>query len=128
MWCFLLSSRRRHTICALVTGVQTCALPFLRPWQMSYWQNYGKFHVSLMKAWYGTNATAENNWGYDWLPKLDIPCYDILKMFDMMGKGEVNGYMCQGFNPIAARSEEHTSEIQSPMRNSYAVFCLKKKK
>src|SRR3546814_2362108 len=26
-----------------------------------------------------------------------------------------------------ARSEEHTSEIQSLMRNSYAVFCLKKK-
>src|SRR3546814_7587606 len=29
---------------------------------------------------------------------------------------------------IAARSEEHTSEIQSLMRISYAVFCLKKKK
>src|SRR3546814_10619058 len=27
-----------------------------------------------------------------------------------------------------ARSEEHTSELQSLMRNSYAVFCLKKKK
>src|SRR3546814_6401126 len=26
------------------------------------------------------------------------------------------------------RSEEHTSELQSLMRNSYAVFCLKKKK
>src|SRR3546814_3881285 len=29
---------------------------------------------------------------------------------------------------IADRSEEHTSELQSLMRNSYAVFCLKKKK
>src|SRR3546814_9056826 len=28
---------------------------------------------------------------------------------------------------IARRSEEHTSELQSLMRNSYAVFCLKKK-
>src|SRR3546814_2627261 len=28
---------------------------------------------------------------------------------------------------ISARSEEHTSELQSLMRNSYAVFCLKKK-
>src|SRR3546814_2210098 len=27
-----------------------------------------------------------------------------------------------------SRSEEHTSELQSLMRNSYAVFCLKKKK
>src|SRR3546814_8997413 len=31
-------------------------------------------------------------------------------------------------NPGAARSEEHTSELQSLMRISYAVFCLKKKK
>src|SRR3546814_1065796 len=30
--------------------------------------------------------------------------------------------------PAAARSEEHTSELQSLMRISYAVFCLKKKK
>src|SRR3546814_6378905 len=29
---------------------------------------------------------------------------------------------------IVVRSEEHTSELQSLMRNSYAVFCLKKKK
>src|SRR3546814_4511698 len=31
-------------------------------------------------------------------------------------------------DPDAGRSEEHTSELQSLMRNSYAVFCLKKKK
>src|SRR3546814_19037008 len=30
--------------------------------------------------------------------------------------------------PTAGRSEEHTSELQSLMRISYAVFCLKKKK
>src|SRR3546814_2044551 len=29
---------------------------------------------------------------------------------------------------VQTRSEEHTSELQSLMRNSYAVFCLKKKK
>src|SRR3546814_7334846 len=29
---------------------------------------------------------------------------------------------------LAFRSEEHTSELQSLMRNSYAVFCLKQKK
>src|SRR3546814_3177171 len=32
----------------------------------------------------------------------------------------------QGTHPTAARSEEHTSELQSLMRSSYAVFCLKK--
>src|SRR3546814_2928773 len=33
-----------------------------------------------------------------------------------------------GKSPIVTRSEEHTSELQSLMRISYAVFCLKKKK
>ena len=74
----------------------------LRPGQMSYWQNYGKFHVSLMKSWFGKSATAENNWCYDWLPKLDVPGYDVLRYFDLMYQGKVNGYFCQGFNPIGS--------------------------
>src|SRR3546814_8194621 len=36
--------------------------------------------------------------------------------------------MCAVSRPDGTRSEEHTSELQSLMRNSYAVFCLKKKK
>src|SRR3546814_7585942 len=36
--------------------------------------------------------------------------------------------MAPGTNLGAARSEEHTSELQSLMRISYAVFCLKKNK
>jgi formate dehydrogenase major subunit len=73
----------------------------LRPGQMSYWQNYGKFHVSTMKAWYGDAATAENNWAYDWLPKLD-KTHDILQVFENMNNGKINGYICQGFNPLAS--------------------------
>src|SRR3546814_10237442 len=37
------------------------------------------------------------------------------------------GAACLGI-PVGRRSEEHTSELQSLMRISYAVFCLKKKK
>ena len=43
----------------------------LRANQLSYWQNYEKFHISLMKAWFGDAATQENHWGFDMLPKLD---------------------------------------------------------
>src|SRR3546814_5036834 len=35
--------------------------------------------------------------------------------------------LAAGITGGEARSEEHTSELQSLMRNSYAVFCLKKK-
>src|SRR3546814_4561616 len=37
-------------------------------------------------------------------------------------------WLDQGEEAARARSEEHTSELQSLMRTSYAVFCLKKKK
>ncbi|SEO91022.1 formate dehydrogenase major subunit [Luteibacter sp. UNC138MFCol5.1] len=74
----------------------------LRNGQTSYWSNYRKFIVSSQKALFGDAATAENNWAYDWLPKLDIPLYDIIKAFEMMNNGEMSGYICQGFNPLQA--------------------------
>src|SRR3546814_5524911 len=38
-----------------------------------------------------------------------------------------DGNACSFINSLFKRSEEHTSELQSLMRISYAVFCLKKK-
>src|SRR3546814_5790067 len=40
----------------------------------------------------------------------------------------LNPLTCGDFQHRIDRSEEHTSELQSLMRTSYAVFCLKKKK
>src|SRR3546814_10463547 len=40
--------------------------------------------------------------------------------------GDTIGTMSVGERGVYNRSEEHTSELQSLMRNSYAVFCLKK--
>src|SRR3546814_1990259 len=46
----------------------------------------------------------------------------------VVGNGEIGaGTMFGGDSPDPSRSEEHTSELQSLMRISYAVFCLKKK-
>ncbi|HLR77527.1 MAG TPA: formate dehydrogenase-N subunit alpha, partial [Burkholderiaceae bacterium] len=73
----------------------------LRPNQLSYWRHYRRFHVSLMKAWWGDAASADNNWVYDYLPKLDKP-YDMLQVYELMAQGQMNGYICQGFNPLAA--------------------------
>lgn len=72
----------------------------LRPNQMSYWQNYRKFMVSFLKSMWGPAATAENDFAYQWLPKLDVSGYDMLRTFDLMHQGKVNGYFCQGFNPL----------------------------
>jgi formate dehydrogenase major subunit len=88
----------------------------LRPNQLSYWQNYKKFHVSLMKTWWGDAATAENNFAFDYLPKLDKP-YDLLQAIELMHKGKMNGYICQGFNVIAsAPNKQKTTEALSKLK------------
>jgi formate dehydrogenase major subunit len=66
---------------------------------VSFWQNYKKFYVSLLKSMYGASATAENDFGYEWLPKID-KVYDTLQMFELVHQGQVNGFVCQGFNPL----------------------------
>jgi formate dehydrogenase major subunit len=54
-----------------------------------------------MKCWWGDAATEENNWAFDYLPKLDKP-YDMLQAFELMHQGKMNGYICQGFNILAS--------------------------
>jgi formate dehydrogenase major subunit len=73
----------------------------LRPGQMAFTQNFPKWNTSLMKAYYGAAATKDNDFAYDWLPKRDTG-YDILAMFERMHQGKMNGFICQGFNPLAA--------------------------
>src|SRR3546814_10817139 len=57
----------------------------------------------------------------------------VLHAFQMLCPGCVSHGIPQAkaihaaFPPDKVRSEEHTSELQSLMRTSYAVFCLKKK-
>src|SRR3546814_2316817 len=48
--------------------------------------------------------------------------------FFIFGSGIAEDYHLRWFEQHLPRSEEHTSELQSLMRISYAVFCLKTKK
>jgi len=73
----------------------------LRPNQMNFAQNFAKWHTSQQKAFWGAAATTENDFAYDWLPKRDA-AYDVLAIFERMYQGKVNGFLCQGFNPLAA--------------------------
>src|SRR5206468_1084920 len=55
---------------------------------MNYWVNYPKFMVSLLKAQYGNAATKDNDFGYQWLPKVDGN-YSWMYIFDDMYRGKV---------------------------------------
>src|SRR3546814_9489200 len=65
---FFFSSRRRHTRCALVTGVQTCALPIYRPFGTTDGprfsngvQYFGKFNNFTVGTEYIFGETAGDN-------------------------------------------------------------------
>jgi formate dehydrogenase major subunit len=82
----------------------------LRPNQLSYYQNADKFLVSLMKTWWGDAATAQNHWAFDYLPKLD-KFYDMMQGFELMNAGKMTGYICQGFNPLAAAPGKYKQNL-----------------
>src|SRR3546814_7628246 len=56
-----------------------------------------------------------------------IVCGDLARVRSLM-RFSVRPAVERELQPMKGRSEEHTSELQSLMRISYAVFCLKKKK
>lgn len=103
----------------------------LQPGQLNYWNNTPAFMVSFLKWMYGDNATASNDFGYDWLPKWD-KMYDILQMTELMYQGQVNGLLVQGFNaqgsfPDAKRVTEAFSKLKfmvvmDPIKTETASF------
>src|SRR3546814_3862350 len=138
---FFFSSRRRHTRCALVTGVQTCALPILR----ARVRDEGRVVLEVSSS----PHPAEH--------RVVCPCGFRRSIADAHQRRLDGEQMALRGAPSGApsiewgvapgdlslpgsmvrvaegedwlhRSEEHTSELQSLMCISYAVFCLKKKK
>src|SRR3546814_9164493 len=126
---FFFSSRRRHTRCALVTGVQTCALPIsttipaLRPNDPTSPQlsPAGPTCPGVFKpdAICGACSARRRLWR-------ELFVQDHCQRYAYRAVGPL--YRQPQQLEDAARSEEHTSELQSLMRKSYAVFCLKNKK
>src|SRR3546814_5443635 len=117
---FFFSSRRRHTRCALVTGVQTCALPICH--RLRQWRFGGEREAPGHRF--------EGQVGDD--PAIE-PAVGVLE------RGTQRGAAVFGDRPgrngdrdlvsLAAIDRKSTRlNSRSLMRISYAVFCLKKKK
>src|SRR3546814_3757206 len=178
---FFFSSRGRHTRCALVTGVQTCALPIYDLAEVHHGHAVGD--VAHHREVVGDEHVGEVELGLELLQQVHdagldrhVESRDGLVEDDQLrlqgqGPGDADALALAarelvreavgvldgqaddgqqlldprldlGVVPAEvdlqrlgqrgpdghARSEEHTSELQSLMRISYAVFCLKKKK
>jgi formate dehydrogenase major subunit len=62
--------------------------------------NLPKFVVSLLKAWYGEAATAENEFGFGWVPRIDAN-YSMPASLIRMADGHIQGMFVFGQNPAA---------------------------
>jgi len=62
------------------------------------WASLPHYMVSLLKAWYGAAATPDNEFGYQWLPKIDEDLSEM-SYFAKMNRGEVTGLFLFGQNP-----------------------------
>src|SRR3546814_7331495 len=128
---FFFSSRRRHTRCALVTGVQTCALPI-----SSDLNNYTVNGFELGNPDGNTHRLPLDIVSGQLLNRVEVTKAKTADL-DAQGIGGMINLVTQTAFDFAepfvlsanaqVRSEEHTSELQSQMRISYAVFCLKTK-
>ncbi len=80
-----------------------------------YYTNKPKFLVSFLKEWFGDAATVENDYGYDWLPKVpSSPDFTIMSTFELMDQGIIKGYFNWGMNPC------HSAPNASFVRKSMA--------
>ncbi len=64
----------------------------------SYWSNLPAFFVSQLKAWFGADATPENDFAFSYLPRI-VGDHSHMPMFVEMAKGNMEGFFALGQNP-----------------------------
>src|SRR3546814_5760748 len=134
-WSFFFSSRRRHTRCALVTGVQTCALPICHHLVVGGLRApIAQVRADALVEHVGVLAHHADGLPQRLLSEVahvapvdaHSPLGDVVEpRHEHRQRGLARATRSDEGDEL--RSEEHTSELQSLMRISYAVFCLKKK-
>ncbi len=62
------------------------------------WAGFDKYFISLLKAYYGEAATKENDWGFDWLPRVTGDHSHFGYWLDMQD-GKMEGLFVMGQNP-----------------------------
>ncbi len=75
-----------------------------------YWEYADAYTVSLLKAWWGDAATAENDWCYDYLPRLDGPAGTYQTVVEMLD-GKVDGYFIVGQNPAVGSANSRQQRM-----------------
>src|SRR5277367_5355365 len=87
----------------------------------NYYSNTPKFAVSLLKALYGPAAKKENDWAFDYLPKVDRE-YSWTHIWDDMYEGKVKGMLAFGMNGVAIGPNSQKN-IDALKKAEFLVVC-----
>jgi formate dehydrogenase major subunit len=87
----------------------------------NYWSNTPKFTVSFLKALYGDSAKKENDFNYQYLPKIDRK-FSWTEMWDEMYSGKVKGLIAFGMNGVAIGPNSHKN-IEALKKADWLVVC-----
>jgi formate dehydrogenase major subunit len=87
----------------------------------NYWSNTPKFAVSLLKALYGNNATKENDFCFQYLPKLDRN-YSWVNIWNDMYNGKVKGFFAFGMNGVMIGPDTQKN-IDALKKADFLVVC-----
>jgi len=92
------------------------------PWEsFNYWSNTPKFAVSFLKAMYGSAATKENDWAYNYLPKIDRN-YSWVNIWNDMYEGKVKGIFAFGMNGVMIGPDSNKN-IDALKKADWLVVC-----
>jgi formate dehydrogenase major subunit len=75
-----------------------------------WWGHFDAYWVSLMKAYFGENARADNDWLYDGLPRIDDDNSVYRTTLDMLD-GKVKGYTLVGENPAVGNANSRAHRL-----------------
>ena len=87
----------------------------------NYWSNTPKFMASFLKTLYGDSATKENDFNYNYLPKIDRH-FSWAEMWDEMYAGKVKGLFAFGMNGVAIGPNSHKN-IEALKKADFLVVC-----
>jgi formate dehydrogenase major subunit len=87
----------------------------------NYYSNTSKFAVSLLKSMYGDAARKENDWAFNYLPKVDRN-YSWAYIWDGMYRGEVKGLLAFGMNGVAIGPDSRKN-IDALKKAEFLVVC-----
>jgi formate dehydrogenase major subunit len=92
------------------------------PWDsFNYWSNTPKFIVSFLKAMYGPAATKENDFAFNYLPKIDRN-YSWVNIWNDMYEGKIKGIFAFGMNGVMIGPDSNKN-INALKKADWLVVC-----